>query len=67
MKKFKLTCTFSNPGHTRFTLFDYEGANCGQLTLRTKDVDYFLDAWLGDIDWNGHHYINPESDTQPYE
>ena len=38
---FKLRCDDIGSVHARFTLFDPEHANCGKLTIRTKDLSDF--------------------------
>ncbi len=54
-KKFKLRCDSTNSMHTRFTMFDQVGANCGNITVRTADVlDFIAHDWAGDVDWNGN-------------
>lgn len=58
-RMFKLSCISTNVKHTRFDLFDSEGANCGQITILTIDIVYFIGrAWNDSIEWNG---IIPES------
>ena len=53
--RFKLVCKSVNPRHTRFALFDREGANCGQIVILTSDVIHFISVvWKGDIDWRDH-------------
>jgi hypothetical protein len=54
MKRFKLRCEDSNEHHTKFTLFDAAGANCGRITVRTEDVWDLIGKfnWDGTVDWN---------------
>jgi hypothetical protein len=54
-KKFTLRCTYCNPQHCGFTLFDQHGANCGTITVRRIDVaDFIAFDWDGDVDWREH-------------
>lgn len=51
-KQFKLRCDSSNSKHTRFTMFDPAGANCGSICINTCDVVPFMGQdWNGEIDW----------------
>jgi hypothetical protein len=50
---FKLRCEAIGQVHARFTLFDPEHANCGVLTILTKDLsDFVYYSWKGRVDWN---------------
>ena len=51
--RYKLDCISWNSEHVKFNLFDRQGANCGVITVATRDVFYFLQAaWKGEIVWN---------------
>ena len=52
---FKLSCTSWNDAHVKFNLFDPAGASCGQICIRTEDVEKFIHSrnWAGTIQWNG--------------
>jgi hypothetical protein len=53
-RKFKLRCTGTNTRHTKFTLFDASGANCGAICIETTDVVLLIGRdFQGDLDWNG--------------
>jgi len=60
MKSFLIRCENWNREHTKFSLFDPAGANCGFITIRTQDLSAFIDTknWNGRIDWNGK--LSPE-------
>lgn len=50
---FYLRCEYWNESHISFTVFDYSGANCGHVTIRTGDVENFVNySWNGNINWN---------------
>lgn len=52
--KFKLRCEDTNQKHTRFTLFDGGGANCGSIRIDTADVIILIGRdFHGHVDWNG--------------
>jgi len=54
-RSFKLRCESRNANHTKFSIFDQTGANCGTLTVRSQDAEDFVRFdWNGDVDWNGH-------------
>lgn len=53
--KYKLRCNKYNNRHVEFSVFDgtQARANCGTLTILTKDcVNFLQNAWKGDIDWD---------------
>jgi hypothetical protein len=52
---FKLSCISWDEVHVKFNLFDPAGANCGQICIRTADVEAFIGRrnWQGMIQWNG--------------
>lgn len=62
MRRFKLVCLISsNSEHTMFNVFDWTGAYCGQLVIRTKDVVEFLQqSWKGNVDWRGNAHLPKE-------
>jgi hypothetical protein len=49
MKRFKLVSVEINDQHTKFSLFDPAGANCGFITILSEDVPDFISQW----NWNG--------------
>lgn len=54
MSTWYLDCMESNERHTKFRLFDPQGANCGTLCIITTDVPEFIaNKWNGDVQWNG--------------
>lgn len=53
LSRFKLSCVEVNGKHTKFNIYDPAGANCGQITVNTKDVICLVrDTWRGNVDWN---------------
>lgn len=53
--RFRISCIETNQRHTKFTLYDPHGANCGVITILTDDVRLFLQrSWNGDIFWHDH-------------
>jgi ribosomal protein L37E len=52
---FRFSCISWDDAHVKFNLFDFLGANCGQICIRTFDVDVFFgrQGWQGIIEWNG--------------
>jgi hypothetical protein len=59
---FKLSCIEWNSVHVKFNLFDPSGANCGQVCIRTEDVEKFIGKrnWVGTVAWNGLYPIEWE-------
>jgi hypothetical protein len=50
--KYTLRWLSTNARHTRFTVFDHTGANCGDITVLTVDAKEFVDNnWDGAVDW----------------
>jgi len=50
--KFTLRWEHSDGQHTKLSLIDPVGLNCGTLTIRTADLGLLAHGeWKGDIDW----------------
>ena len=45
--------------HTHFAVYDGTGANCGNITVLTSDVNNFIaHSWNGNVDWNNLYQIH---------
>lgn len=68
--RYKIRCIDWNDQHVKFNVFDTKGANCGVLTIETKDVTNFVtQAWNGAIFWDGKvpfifDYAKESTDTK---
>lgn len=67
---YTLDCIDWNDQHVKFRVFDHTGANCGFLTILTRNVRNFVGrCWNSDIRWNDKapkdFISNPENYDKP--
>jgi len=65
-KPYKLSCMDWNSRHVRFALYDPFGANCGEISVLSGDVQNFIsNSWSGDVLWNGKSPVTEQILVKP--